>query len=427
MRKESNMRVFKFGGASIKDAEAIRNMVEILKGYTQEPLLVVVSAIHKTTNKLEKTLESFRAGLPHQELLAEVKAEHEAIAQSLFSSTEYPRLTLQRIYQQMEETLQQGQGFSQPQHYDSFVSMGEVLSSTLIHQYLQLQELPYTWVDARQLIKTDASFREAKVNWNQTKVQVKQMVKPLLSAQAIITQGFIGSDEKGQATTLGREGSDYSAAILATCLDAQSVTIWKDVPGILNADPKLYPDAEKYAELSYHEAAEMTYYGASVIHPKTIRPLATQQIPLHVKSFAEPSAAGTIIHGQSSTHFAPAIIVKKQQCLITFQLKDFNFINENDLSKIFHQLDLLNIKLNMMQNSATSFSICVDQQDYKIEPLLEALQNDFSIRYNTGLILITVKNYDETSIEKVAKHQKVYLEQRTRKNYQMVVKDPQPG
>lgn len=281
------------------------------------------------------------------------------------------------------------------------------------------------WMNARDFIITDYNFKEAKINWEQTGKNLNKVIKPMLKDHILLTQGFIGGTPDGEYTTLGREGSDFTAAIIASCLKAHSVTIWKDVPGILNADPKISRKAIKFENLNYHEAAEMTYYGASVIHPKTIKPLANLNIPLLVKSFERPVEKGTSINADDTIESVPSIIFKPNQSLVTFKVKDFTFINENNLSIIFHLLDQLNIKINMMQNSAISFSICVDNQVEKVSELIGSLKNDFEVQHHTGLSLTTVKNYDQETISKVAEGKEILLEQRTKHTYQIVVEDQQ--
>ena len=276
------------------------------------------------------------------------------------------------------------------------------------------------WLDARQYIRTNEDFREAKIDWPLTQKRISNL-KTHIQSSAIITQGFIGGTVSGFTSTLGREGSDFTAAILANALDAESLTIWKDVPGVLNADPKRNMTTTKYPLLSYQEAAEMTYYGASVIHPKTIKPLADKNIPLLVRSFDYPKEEGTTIHHCELQNLVPAIIFKTGQTLITFKMQDLDFINEKNLSVIFHILDKLNIKISMMQNSAVSFTVCFDDYPNKLDQLLEYLANDFNIRYNRNLTLITVKNYDQPTIDLISKDKEILVEQKTRNTYQIVV------
>jgi aspartate kinase len=308
------------------------------------------------------------------------------------------------------------------QLYDAVVSFGELLSSTIIGLYMQDRGMKISWIDARNLIKTDQNYREGKIDWQITGSLIKQSLTDKLSEFNFITQGFIGSTKDGHTTTLGREGSDFTAAIFGASLDAESVTIWKDVPGILNADPKRFEETQLYSNLSYQEAAEMTYYGASVIHPKTIKPLANKNISLLVKSFENPTLEGTVINKDDILDLLPTYVIKDKQCLVSFGVKDLTFINEKNLSIIFHILDKLNIKINMMQNSAVSLTVCFDFREDKVSKLLDTLKNDFKILYNQDLQLITIKNYTQDAINRVLANRDILVEQRTRHTYQIVVK-----
>ncbi len=417
------MQVFKFGGASIKDAVAVRNMTDILRRFPEEKLVVVVSAMGKSTNALEEMLH---AKLENKDISAFINNfydYHFNIVRDLFPNPEAVSNQLKNQIEKLKENLASVSNKNYDASYDSVIYHGEFISSLIIEAFLQQEDFTAQKYNAHEWIKTDSSFRDASIDWLVTEQNISSGVnKAFEDKDIIITQGFIGSDHKNNITTLGREGSDFTAAIFAYCLNTHSVTIWKDVPGILNADPKKIVDATLYQELSYKEAAEMTYYGASVIHPKTIKPLANKNIPLHVRSFQDPDRSGTIIHDCKIEHLIPCIIIKEKQCLITFQVTDFTFISENSLSKIFTALDQLNIKINMMQNSAISFSICVNDDWHKLEKLLPGLENYFDILYNKGLELITIKNYEEGLINSIRQDRTIYMEQKTRKNFQMVVK-----
>ncbi|GAB3342474.1 aspartate kinase [Marivirga atlantica] len=417
------MQVFKFGGASIKDAAAIKNMTNILTHYKGQKLVVVVSAMGKTTNKLEAILKNFlQSDDRYKDLIESLYIEHKLIADALFQHPQAITDNIAELFDDLKSTLLNIEKDDINKLYDQIISYGERLSSTIISQHLLNSSLPTVRLNAFDVIKTDDTYREGVVNWSTSQELIVQKVEEYhKSADIILTQGFIGSNSSGNITTLGREGSDFTAAIYAYCLNAKSVTIWKDVPGILNADPKKIPGATLYHELSYQEAAEMTYYGASVIHPKTIKPLANKSIPLNVRSFTNPEAKGTVIHDCDIAHIEPCIIMKENQCLITFRVTDFTFISEGNISKIFAALSSHHIKINMMQNSAISFSICVNDDDYKLTPFIKSLKSDFDILYNNKLSLITIKNYQEGLIGSLKGERKVYLEQRTRKNYQMVL------
>jgi len=307
-------------------------------------------------------------------------------------------------------------------HYDQVISFGELFSSTILHHLLTEHGLPNTWLDSRKYIQTDTTWREAKVDWAWTERVMKRDLPPLLETQLLVTQGFLGGANTRQTTTLGREGSDFSAAIFAYCLNASALYIWKDVDGLLNADPKHFADTVRYPELSYQETIEMAYYGASVIHPKTIKPLANKQIPLYIKSFINPAGEGTKICDCRYDKIAPAFILKEKQCLISFSAKDFAFISEKNLGTIFNTLSELRIKINLMQNSAISFSVCTDWHEERLQLLLQTLQDQFIIHYNTGLTLYTIKNYDQPSLETMLAGKVVLLEQRTRTTFQFAGK-----
>ncbi|MGK7397055.1 MAG: aspartate kinase [Candidatus Cyclobacteriaceae bacterium M3_2C_046] len=416
------MKIFKFGGASIRSAEAIKNMVEIIGQYNNDKLLVVVSAMGKTTNSLEEIIYQAYHHKDYSVRFKELHDYHQSIITGLFpSGAAEIKVRFEALVKEFIAQLQKNQEEDYGLYYDQLAGYGELFSSTIVAAYLNQSGIPCTWMDARAVISTDDAFQEAKINWEITINLMLENMPSRLENSLVLTQGFIGKTKGGLTTTLGREGSDFTAAIFAFCLKAESVTIWKDVPGVLNADPKIVRSAVKFDELSYNEAAEMTYYGANVIHPKTIKPLANQKIPLLVRSFEHPREKGTIIHDCIIKNLPPTIVFKPRQCLISFQVKDLTFINENNLSIIFHVLDKLNIKLNMMQNSAVSFSICIDYQEQKIERLLKMLQNDFRVRYNEDLTLISVKNYDQFTIDQVSKQKNILLEQKTRHTYQIVV------
>ena len=416
------MKVFKFGGASIKDPKAVRNLGNIILQYQNEPLLVVVSAMGKNTNMLEEVLRLKIAQEEHQDEFRNFIDYHYHISTELFKQEDHPVfLQLEKLEDQLKSILALDFSIgSYNQHYDQVVSFGELFSSYIVFHYLNEIGMPCQWVDARDYIQTDQRYREGKVDWSVTQNLIKNKLRKEHPQMILVTQGFIAGDGDGNTTTLGREGSDYSAAVFAYCLDSPSVTIWKDVPGVLNADPKSWPETQLFRELSYDEAAEMTYYGALVIHPKTIKPLANKRIPLFVRSFQHSESPGTQIHLCHHPQLPPAVIFKPDQCLISFQVRDFTFINERKLSQIFHLLEELNLKINMMQSSAITFSICMDSLNNKLKTLINSLSHEFEIHYNDHLELITVKNYDHDTIEKVKKGRNILLEQQSRKNYQLL-------
>lgn len=412
------MRIFKFGGASLKNAGAIRNMASIVKSNAHGPLLIVVSAMGKTTNALESILNTFTKGGDYTAEVNELKRYHAVICQELFLS---PQPIIDKIDSVFNDLLKKFQKPVDDQVYDQVVSSGEVISSLIVEAYLASIGLASSWIDSRKYIVTDPTFREGKVQWKKTGEKIVAL-RSLLTEKIIVTQGFIGATENGITTTLGREGSDFTAAIFASCLPAESVTIWKDVPGVMSADPKRLTAATVFSELPFKEAAEMTYYGASVIHPKTIQPLALKQIPLFVKSFDNPTLPGTKIHECHVDNLPPLIVFKDNQCLISCKVTDYTFLNEQQLSTIFQALSELDIKINVMQNSAMSFSFCIDFRENKVMALIQKLQHNFEVYYNTNLTLITVKNYNEETFNTYRKKKGVMIEQSSRSTLQVLVK-----
>jgi len=417
------MKVFKFGGASVKDAAGVRNIASIVSQYSN-PLVIVVSAMGKTTNALEEIFNLRYAGQPYETALQSCQDYHFGIIKDLFPDVQSEVYTaVNGQFSFLRAYLEKLLPGNYDEHYDQVVSVGELVSSIIVQHYLAAQQFKTTWLDCRPLICTDDSWREAKVDWPNTERNIREKVQPLLTTQLVITQGFLGGTTQNRTTTLGREGSDFTGAIFAYCLQAESLTIWKDVAGFLNADPKYFDNTTKYPQISYHDTVEMAYYGATVIHPKTIKPLATRHIPLLVKSFLDPAAAGTLINDNQNEKLIPAFIRKDQQCLISFGVRDYTFISEKNLSVIFHALADLRFKINLMQNSAISFSVCTNYHAERLQLLREQLQEQFIIHYNTDLLLFTIKNYDEESIRFLTQAREILLEQRTRTTYQFVCRD----
>lgn len=416
------MKVFKFGGASVKDAESVRNMAAIIQNNLDTPLVVIVSAMGKITNALERLLAVTMAEEDITTVLEEIREYHLSIVKDLGLSGD-DELT-KDIDESFDTLRNQLSKFSSSLGYDFIydqtVSQGEILSTKIVAAYLNQQGIATHWLDARKVVKTDLTHRAAKVDWGASNSIIRSHVNRLIEDGIVLSQGFIGSNSQFDTTTLGREGSDFSAAIFATSVGAESVTIWKDVPGVLNADPKQFPDTTKYDQLPYKEAAEMTYYGASVIHPKTIKPLAQKNIPLYVKSFESPEEPGTLINDCIVPNLKPAIILKDKQTVISFKISDFSFINENHIQAIFEHINRQNLIINLMQNSAISFTICIDDNPDKREKLRLALMEDFLIYYNEGLELITVKNYNQDTIDELMQQRRIIIEQRSRNNFQMV-------
>lgn len=419
------MEIYKFGGASVKDAEGVRNLADILKNSTQKKVLVVISAMGKTTNALERLTNSyFEKKDDVLILLDEIKSYHSNIINELFSDKGSPVFDdVNNTFVEIEWVIEDDPQDSYSFIYDQIVSIGEIVSTKIVSYYLQSLGIACKWLDSRAFIQTDNTYREAKIDWDKTRSLICKNIPDLLKNQIAITQGFIGNTSENFTTTLGREGSDYTAAIFANCLNAESVTIWKDVPGILNADPKLYNNTTKFDELSYAEAIEMTYYGATVIHPKTIKPLQNKHIPLFVKPFMNPSESGTVIQEADVSIKIPIIILKKNQILLSVFTKDFSFITEQHLRDLFKVFTEHYIKVNVMQISALSFSACFDYDLQKFEKLKLLLVDDFNFKYNNHLKLITIRHSDENSINQYINMSEVLLEQRSRSTVQFVLTD----
>ncbi len=423
------MKVFKFGGASVKDAPAIENLKNILQRYENEQLVVVISAMGKTTNFLEKLLDAYCHEPEKVEgLLTELRARHERVAEELMGAGNPFLPHSERLFTLLAEQLQRPTSDNFDYDYDRIVSFGELLSTTLISTYLNHQGLDVQWLDARQLVRTDNTYREGHVDWTVTRKLVCNTINPYFQNRTsgmVLTQGFIAGTAENQTTTLGREGSDYSAAILANTLDAECVTVWKDVPGILNADPKRFPNAVKIDKLTYHETVELAYYGASVIHPKTLRPLHNKQIPLFVKSFFHPENEGSMITQTADTKDIPSYIVKDNQLLISVSPRDFSIIGVENLSKILDILFQYRVKINLIQNSALTFSVCTDNVPMRLQPCIEALQKEFVVKFNEAIRLVTIRHYDESSEKEVLgmfAGEEVLIRQNNRHTIQLVLK-----
>lgn len=421
------MKVFKFGGASLQHEERIKKVARIVEDYRQAPLLVVVSAMGKTTNDLEKVASHYylRQRETAAQLLYTILERHRKLAESLLGSTQDPVFTsLQKLGQQMEWQLGEKPYLSPAYYYDQLVSRGELFSSLILAAFLRHEGLAVHWVDAREVIRTDHNYRDGRVEWEASECQVEEKIRPLLQEPGlVITQGFIGGTDDGKTTTLGREGSDYSAAIFTNMLDAEGLYVWKDVEGIKNADPKLFADTVSLAEMDYHEVIEMAYYGAQVIHPKTIKPLQNKKIPLYVRCFLNKDLPGTIIHESDQPLVLPPVIVlKTKQVLITVTTRDFAFVTGEYLSKLYAVFNDLKIKLNLIQNGAISFSCCIDQDAAKIENLIKTLHREFHISYHEGLELLTVRHYKDGIVEELTGTKKVLLEQRYAETVQRVLK-----
>lgn len=415
------MKVFKFGGASVSTAERIQNVKDIIASYGSEPLLVVVSAMGKTTNALEAVVQAFYAAEKETalQLFEAIKKDHLDICSAL-TAEPLPQLT--DFFTEVEWLLHDKPVRTYDYYYDQVVCIGELLSTAIISHYLQTAGVPNQWVDVRDIIRTDNNFRDARIDWTYTGMQVNQKIKPLfLHGNIVITQGFIGATDENESTTLGREGSDYTAAVFAALLDAASQTIWKDVQGVMNADPKLYPAAEWIRELNYREVIEMAYYGAQVIHPKTIKPLQNKGIPLQVKSFLHPKEEGTVIHSQSTGALPPIIVYKKEQVLVELTSKDFSFISEGLNSEVDVLFQRLNFKPNLTQITAISMLCLTDNREEKLAQFSEAASGLFYVHIVKGLTLLTIRHFNEEILAHLTKGKNVLLRQQTKETVQVVL------
>ncbi len=418
------MQVFKFGGASVKDAQGVKNLAAIVVNHGVKPLLLVVSAMGKTTNALEKLTDAyFNHRTDTESLLAGIRDFHEQIISELFTPDDEIFNEINNTLIEIEWMLEDEPHPDYDFNYDQMVSIGELLATRIVNAYLNRQGVDSLWLDARSFVQTDNRYREGKLNWEKSSQAIKSRLPQLLQNRVVVTQGFIGGTSENFTTTLGREGSDFSAAIFASCLNASSLTVWKDVDGILNADPKLFSNTVKYAELPYQEAMEMSYYGATIIHPKTIKPLQQHKIPLYVKPFGQPEASGTVIHENATTDVSiSAVIVKQNQVLMSLFTREASFINENHIGEVFNSLASLSIKVNVMQTSALSLTICFDMDSVKFNKLIGMLSTSYTIRYNENLQLITIRHYKPEIIDELTAGRSIMLEQLSRSTAQLVLK-----
>ncbi len=432
-----HINIFKFGGAAVNNASGIRNVADILKKFNAAPLVVVVSAMGKTTNALEILLNNYMHNDPLAlvESFQKVRDDHFSIVSELFSNRNHAVYgEIDSLFNQLRGYIRKGHLYSAERHeydfeYDQIVSYGELISSAILHHYLVSRGFSSKLFDVRGLIRTDSTFRDGRVDWTTTETLIQRAVGGFFREHSdagviALTQGFLGSDQAGHTTTLGREGSDFSAAIFARCLHAGEMTIWKDVPGVMNADPKWMKDSVCLDTLSYREAIELAYYGASVIHPKTIKPLENANIVLRVRSFIDPELPGTLVKNMQEWQIQSPIYIRKQdQVLISVSPRDFSFILEENLGEIFRILAGFRVKVNVMQNSAISFSICVDGDRRKIDPLIAYLGKDYETRYNEGLELFTIRHYTEEAVTRILANRKIMMELRSRNTVQLVLAD----
>ena len=425
MRQE--IKVFKFGGASLRDAAAIRNVASILQKFAGQKLVIIVSAMGKTTNALEEVANSYWQGDPDaaKDKLNAIHASATEIMDDLFATVpEELTASVNDLFVSVEWALEEAPNPEYDYDYDQIVSLGELVSSRIVAAYLDLSGLPTHWVDARDIIQTDNTYREGWVKWPETMTRAEQQLPPLLAEKDfVLTQGFIGNTSENYTTTLGREGSDYSAAIFSYCLDAESMSIWKDVPGVLTADPRLFENVTKIDRLSYKEAIEMTYYGAKVIHPKTIKPLQNKSIPLYVRSFIEPDAPGTLVTDDAGEAYPPMVAVEKDQALINISTRDFSFVAEHHIKELFEHITTTRLQVNMMQNTAISFNVVVNDIDDRVERFCALVNDSFKTTIDRDLELITVRHYTNEVVESLRRGKVNLLEGRLPLTLQMVVKD----
>ena len=415
------MRIYKFGGASVKDADGVKNLITILNYLGSEKTLIVVSAMGKTTNSLELVVKNYFENKEElQYSLNEVFNFHNKILEGLFNDNkEQIFYDVKEVFENLRIFLKRNKSPDYSFVYDQVVSFGEILSTKIINSYLNYSNIKCNWVDARELIKTDSKYRDANLNWEVTKHSISKNINIKLLN---ITQGFIASDSNNFSTTLGREGSDYTAAIFAYCLNAESVTIWKDVPGVLNADPRVFKKPQLLNQISYTEAIELAFYGASVIHPKTLQPLQKKEIPLYVKSFLNPSGNGTSIsRGTKIDPLIPCFIVQRNLNLLKLSSLDFSFIVEDNISDIFQILHENKMKVDLIQNSAISFSVCVYDKYSRLKELLSILKATFKVECTENVSLFTIRHFNENSSKEILKNNTLLLEQRTNETLQLVV------
>lgn len=420
--------MFKFGGASVKDADAVRNVAKIVDQYDDKPLVVVISAMGKTTNALELLLKRYFDKEDYLEVFRQVKDFHFQIMDELFPQR--PK----QVYDELESLFLSLECYFETELsedynyiYDQVVSYGELFSTRIVQAFLVQEGIKSRWIDARNFIITDNRHREGRINWNVTTNLIRSKLEPIVDRMPVLTQGFIGSTPDHHTTTLGREGSDFTAAIFAHTLEAEEVVIWKDVPGVLNADPKRFTNTRLFEHLSYEEAIEMTYYGATVLHPKTIKPLENKDIPLRVRSFLNLDEEGTLVTTRQSKQEVPVIILKRNQLLFSLSTRDYSFIEEQHMSQIFQSAAQVGLKLNVMQKSAISFSFCTDSDERKVSDFMSLLEETFTIEQLPELELLTIRHYTPAVIERMLDGAEVLLEQKTGETIQLVVPEGKAG
>jgi aspartate kinase len=420
------MIIFKFGGASVNSVERIQRLPAILRSYQDEPLIVVVSAMGKTTNALEKVAEAFYNGSSEEalHLFRQIRDNHLTTAKYLLVHNYLAaEAQLKDFFTEIEWLLHDKPVKDYDYYYDQIVCIGELLSTSIVSAYFAESGIDNQWIDVRDIFRTDANFRDAAIDWEYAEQQVREQVLPLFqTANMVVTQGFIGSTSDNESTTLGREGSDYTAAVFAAMIDAESLTIWKDVEGVMNADPRQFPDAVILDELNYDEVIEMAYYGAQVIHPKTIKPLQNKDIPLFVKCFLDLSLPGTIIHNQSVKHLPPIIVVKQDQVLVHLHSKDFSFVGETGTEPLYHLFGRIRIKPNLIQTGAVTLQVCLDDRIDKIEKLALAAAEFFDVQVERGLTLLTIRHYNNDILQNLTAGKTEVLRQQTSETVQILMR-----
>jgi aspartate kinase len=415
------MKIYKFGGASVKDAEGIKNVVRVLRNEGFKNTLIVISAMGKMTNAFENIINSYHQKTDDlKQNIAFVRDYHLSIMDALFDNKEYPSFTeVEQLFKELNNFMATNKSTDYNFIYDQIVGYGELLSTKIVSAYLNDIGIENQWIDVREYIKTDDSYRDAYVNWEETSKNISKLNPKKL----YITQGFLGADEQGNSTTLGREGSDYTAAIFTYCLNANSLTIWKDVEGVLNADPRFFENAQLLHQISYSEAIEMSFYGASVIHPKTLKPLENKNIPLYVRSFYSLKLSGTTVgKGHDLIPEVPCFILKQDQILVSISALDFSFMVEYNLSDIFRILHDNKLKVNLIQNSAISFSVCIDDKFNHFEHFLAELKSKYKVTYVKNVSLYTIRHATENAIEEIEQKGEVLLKQATKGTVQVVMK-----
>ena len=419
------LKVFKFGGASVKDSEGFTNVGKILQKFSDQKIVIVVSAMGKTTNALEEVVKSYYAqGGKTAQLLSDIKTSHFSLISNLFPVSSEVMDDINDTIVEIEWILEEPPHEDYDYTYDQIVSIGELLSSKILAHYLKFLNINCGWLDVRDVILTDNTYQDARVQWDATQRNAKTKIEPMLDKiNHLVTQGFIGSTSENFTTTLGREGSDYTAAILSFCLDAESMHIWKDVPGVLTGDPRVFDEVIKLPRLSYKEAIEMTYYGAKVIHPKTIKPIQNKQIPLYVRPFLDPSSEGTLISDEKELSYPPVIVIEPDQTLLHISTNDFSFVAEHHLSMIFALLAKYRLKVNMMRNTAISFTVCVNNNPDRILKFEKELGAEFKMITDNDLELVTIRHFNEDILKDMKKNKLILFEEKIPDTVQMVVRN----